>query len=267
MPIQNTGSASFENDLNDVFDGLQQQRGDLIGQFADAQLGVRLLAGLEANRIAQKRGAADPRVQILQGRSDAMLARLDALSVERQIATVRAPAAAPAGALVQGRITDTGQRAAGNVTVRLVDDKGQPVAGVEPVTADDSGYYAFVLKPETVTALGKTNLTIALTDGQTQLVPATAKTFTVAAGAVSLQEVPLNTDELERLRLRVPVPDKPEPPTPKPTPTPTPSPTDNVPTPVRPTPPSPVEPVPPRPSPGRVGASTPPKPRRGKKKK
>jgi hypothetical protein len=183
------------------------------------QLGARLLAGLEAQRLEQKRGTDDPRVQILHDRSEAILARVNALCVEREIANMRMPAAVKTGALVQGRITDTQRRAAGRVTVRLVKEKGEEVAGVDPVEVDDAGYYIFVLKPETVAAVGTdTKLLVALRDGQEQLVAAAAKPFTIAPGVSALQEVTLSDAELERLRLRVPAAHAPmsePPPTPR----------------------------------------------------
>src|SRR5216684_3502984 len=165
MRLLNRGSDSFDDDAGELLNGLQQRRSELIGEIVDVHLGIGLLTGMEAERLAQKQGA-DPRVPILRA------------------------------------------HAAGRITVVLVGDKQQPVA--EPVESDEAGYYAFVLKPETVTAIGGTKLTIMLRDGTTQVVPAAAaaKPFTIAAGATAQQDVALSTAELEKLRLRAPIVDR-----------------------------------------------------------
>ncbi len=210
MRLLNRGSDSFDDDAGELLNGLQQRRSELIGEIVDVHLGIGLLTGMEAERLAQKQGA-DPRVPILRAHAEASLARVDALSVERDIATVRTPSPPAGGAVVHGRLTDVAQHAAGRITVVLVGDKQQPVA--EPVESDEAGYYAFVLKPETVTAIGGTKLTIMLRDGTTQVVPAAAaaKPFTIAAGATAQQDVALSTAELEKLRLRAPIVDRPVP--------------------------------------------------------
>src|SRR5262249_19378893 len=119
MRLLNSGSGSFENDARELLEGLQQQNSELVSGIIDVHLGIGLLAGLEAGRLAQKQGA-DPRVPILRAHAEASLARVDALSVERDIATVRTPSPPAAGAVVHGRLTDVAQRAAGRITVVLV---------------------------------------------------------------------------------------------------------------------------------------------------
>ena len=90
------------------------------------------------------------------------------------------------------------------ISVQPIDEKGEAVDGVEPVETDDAGYFAFELKPKTVTAIC-TKLSLLLRAAEVQLVPAAAKPITVAPGASVVMEVPLSTAELERLRLRIPV--------------------------------------------------------------
>jgi hypothetical protein len=204
MPVLNRGNDSFQNDLSEMYDALQQQRGALLDAVLDVQVGTRLLMALEVQRLEQQRGADDPRVASLRERAETILARANVLAVERDIASVRVPPVVKTGAIVQGRITDAQRRTAGRVSVRLINERGEPVAGVDAVEVDDAGFYAFVLQPETVKAIGAdTKLTVALRDGEKQVVPAAAKPFTIAPGASAVQEVMLSTGELERLRLRV----------------------------------------------------------------
>jgi hypothetical protein len=188
-----------------MLEGLQQQRSSLLGSLVDLHVGLGLLAGAEADRLAQKNGASDPRVQVLRDRSDTATARVNALSVEQEIAVVRTPAPPTTGALIQGRVTDVTQRAAGQVSVQLVDPKGQPVPGVGSVEADDSGYFAIQLSPDSVKAIGGNKVRLLVRSGNDQLVPAAAQPLTVAAGAVLTQGVTLSAAELAQLRLRVPV--------------------------------------------------------------
>src|SRR5437016_3781517 len=114
MLIEKSGSDNFEAALAELLDALQQQRADLLGSTIGVHVGIGLLASAEANRLADKFGADDARVQLLRDRSDAVAARVDALSVEQEIAKVRTPPPPPAaGAVLQGRVTDLMQRAAG----------------------------------------------------------------------------------------------------------------------------------------------------------
>ena len=217
MSAVSSGKDTFINDLAKNHEVLQQQRSALLGAVIDAQLGTRQLVEREAQRLQQKRGAGDPRVQLLRDRSQSILARVEALGVERDIASVRTPAVTKTGALVQGRVTDSELRAAGRMTVRLVNEKGEDVLGVPPVETDDAGYYSFVLPPATVAAIGaNAKLSIALRTGQA-LAPAAAKPFTVAPGVNRVQEVALNVGELEKLGLRLPLAEAPTPGKPPPT--------------------------------------------------
>jgi hypothetical protein len=213
MRIINSGSDdTFVNDASELLEGLQQRRSELIDGIVDVHLGIGLLIALEADRLAQKQ-TDDPRVPILRTHAEACLARVDALSVERDIAAVRAPSPPANGAVVQGRLTDVAQRAAGSVTVVLVDDKQQPVTA--PVESDETGYYAFVLDAATVTAIGKKTLTVMLRDDKTNIV-ATAAPFTVDANLTVQQDRALSTAELEQLQLRAQVLDQPVPAEPQP---------------------------------------------------
>ena len=211
MPLFNAGKDSFQNDLAASYEALQQQRGTLLAAAVDVQLALRQLAALEARRLESKRGAKDPGLATLGDRVDALLARANALAVERDIAGIRTPPVTKAGTLIHGRITDADLRSAGRVTVRLVDEKGKEVAGAPAVEVDDTGYYALSLPPETVAALGGTRLSILLESGGDRLAPAAARPFVVAPGATILQEAALGAAELEKLKLRLPPGDAPAP--------------------------------------------------------
>jgi hypothetical protein len=197
-------SDAFQTAATQVLEGLQLQRSLLLATVADVHGALGLLAGIEADRLAQKYGADDERVQLLRNRGEAAAARVDALAVEQDIAAVRTPAPAAKGMLIQGRITDTMRRAAGSVSVQLSDQKGQPLQGVGAVEADDSGYFAIELSPEIVKATGTdTKLVLLLSTVDVQLVPAAFKPISIAQGADDIQDVTLNRIELERLQLRM----------------------------------------------------------------
>jgi hypothetical protein len=213
MRIINSGSDdTFVNDASELLEGLQQQRSELIDGIVDVHLGIGLLIGLEADRLAQKQ-TDDPRVPILRAHAEASLARVDALSIERDIAAVRVPSPPANGAVVHGRLTDDAQHAAGSITVVLVDEKQQPVTA--PVASDESGYYAFVLDAATVTAIGNKKLAVMLQDDRTNVVPKAAP-VTIGAGTTAQRDLALSTAELEQLRLRAQVLDQPVPAEPQP---------------------------------------------------
>jgi len=206
MPlIINRGNASFKGDVENLFETLQQQRADWLVLTRETMLAARLLALAEAHRLETGEGGKDdPRASRLRAAGDAMARRSAALVVEQQIATIRTPPVTKTETLLQGRVTDESAKAAGRVTLTLIDEKGTPVAGVAPVEADDAGYYAFVLQPQQVEAIGATRqLTLLVGSTGGQLVPAAAKPFTLASGKVGVAETRLQAAELEKLQLRL----------------------------------------------------------------
>lgn len=201
--VSNNGQRTYKSDLEGLFDTFQEQRTDLLSAVRDAQLAARLLAVDEARRLADEVDPADPRIARYTASSAVILQRAAALDVETQIANIRVPPVTKTETLLQGRITDESAKASAHVTVTLVDEKGAPVAGVAPVETDDSGYYAFILQPAQVDAIGTNrNLTLLVGNDSGKLVPTAAKPFTLATGKVTVAETKLQPSELETLRLR-----------------------------------------------------------------
>jgi hypothetical protein len=200
--VSNNGQRTYKNDLEGLFDTFQEQRADLLSVVRDAQLAVRLLAVDEARRLADEVDPNDSRIARYTASSAVILQRAAALDVETQIANIRVPPVTKTETLLQGRITDEAANASAHVTVTLVDEKGAPVAGVAPVETDDSGYYAFILQPAQVDAIGTHNLTLQVGNESGKVVPAAAKPFTLASGKVTVAETQLQPSELTTLRLR-----------------------------------------------------------------
>ncbi len=201
--ISNTGQASYKSDVQAVFETLQEQRSALLGMVRDTQMTTRLLVIDEARRLRSTAAPDDPRSARYLNGADDIARRVAALDVEIQIANIRVPPVTQTETLLQGRVTDEASNAASQVTVTLVDDQGQPVPGVAPVQTDDSGYYAFILQPEQVKAIGANrSLRLQLGRDSTQLVPASSQAFVLASGQVTVKEMPLRSDELDKLNLR-----------------------------------------------------------------
>ena len=199
--ILNTGQNSYKSDLEGLFETLQEQRSELLSMVRDVQLAARLLAVAEARRLSE--AGDDPRVAHYLNGSDAILRRAAALEIETEIANIRVPPLTKHETLLQGRITDESARATAHVAVTLVDEKGAPVVGVASVETDDSGYYAFILQPAQVDAIGAgRKLTLQVGSASGKLVPAAAQAFTLASGEVKVGETRLQPSELEKLRLR-----------------------------------------------------------------
>ncbi|HNC19681.1 MULTISPECIES: carboxypeptidase-like regulatory domain-containing protein [Candidatus Accumulibacter] len=200
--ILNTGQNSYKSDLEGLFETLQEQRSELLSMVRDVQLAARLLAVAEARRLSELAGD-DPRVAHYLNSSDTILRRAAALEIESEIANIRVPPITKSETLLQGRITDESARATAHVAVTLVDEKGAPVVGVASVETDDSGYFAFILQPAQVDAIGAgRKLTLQVGSASGKLVPVAAQAFTLASGEVKVSETRLQPSELEKLRLR-----------------------------------------------------------------
>lgn len=201
--ISNTGQKTYKSDLQGAFETLQDQRSDLLGLVRDAQLASRLLVVEEARRLRSTVDADDPRATRYARASQNILQRVAALDVEVQIANIRVPPVTKAETLLQGRLSDESSKAAANVQVTLIDEAGKPVAGVAPVQTDASGYYAFILQPEQVAAIGANRqLTLQLGQDSGKLVPAGAKPFSLTTGQITAHETRLQASELDKLKLR-----------------------------------------------------------------
>ena len=200
--ILNTGQNSYKSDLEGLFETLQEQRSELLSMVRDVQLAARLLAVAEARRLSELAGDV-PRVAHYLNSSDTILRRAAALEIESEIANIRVPPITKSETLLQGRITDESARATAHVAVTLVDEKGAPVVGVASVETDDSGYFAFILQPAQVDAIGAgRKLTLQVGSASGKLVPVAAQAFTLASGEVKVSETRLQPSELEKLRLR-----------------------------------------------------------------
>jgi hypothetical protein len=201
--IANTGQSTYKSDLEGIFDTLQEQRSALLTMTRDVQLAARLLAAAEARRLRREVDAGDPRVARYVDNSAAMARRAAALEIEIQIADIRVPPVTKTETLLQGRVTDESIMATAHVTVTLVDEKGAPVAGIAPVETDDSGYYAFILQPAQVEAIGADRkLTLQFASDSGKLVPTAARPFTLQPGQVTVSETSLQASELAKLQLR-----------------------------------------------------------------
>lgn len=203
ISILNDGPDSFSRDLVQLFESFQADRVRLLSIVREMQLGAQLLATLEGQRLARKSGDDDPRVAALGTRAATILERVGALDVEIEVASIRVPGVSGAETLIHGRVTDEQRIAAGGANAVLVDEKHQPVEGVEPVEIDDAGYYAFVVKPDVVTKIGTDRkLSIQVEREGVRIVPATANVFTIGAGTVAVNDVALSVGEMDRLKLR-----------------------------------------------------------------
>jgi hypothetical protein len=200
--LEGKGRDTFKADLVTLSEAFQDRQASALGEVREAQLALRALLELEGKRLAKRFGARDLRVANMQARAAAQAEAASALDVEMQIAAIRVPRVEKADTLLHGRITDAGLQAVASVSVQLVNERGDPVAGVEPVKTDAAGYYAFVLKPEVAATLAGQKLSVAVATEAAQVRPAGAEAVVVTPGASVLHEVVLNTADLQKLKLR-----------------------------------------------------------------
>lgn len=202
MKILNRGAESAKSDTQELVEGLQQRRTEALTQVRNLQLAARLLAQAEAGRLAQK-NPRDVRLAALDGVQSTLRDRVTVLDTELEVAAIRVPPVSKTDTLVHGRVTDDVNRATGKTTVTLVRADGRPVEGVKPVVADEAGYYAFVIDPQTAAQLpADEKLSVAVTEGETTVVPVASGSFTLGAGKVQVKDLALTDAELKRLNLR-----------------------------------------------------------------
>lgn len=202
MNILNRGVDSAKNDTQEIYEALQAERSGMLNQVRELQLAARLLLQAEALRLGRK-NAGDPRLATLEQQQATLRDRIGVLDTELEVAAIRTPTVSKTDTLIHGRIADDNHRAAGTLTVMLLRANGQPLDGIKPVTADASGYYAFVLDAAAAANLQPgEKLTLAVRRDENTVVPAVGSTITFATGAVAVQDVALSDAELRRLKLR-----------------------------------------------------------------
>lgn len=202
MKILNQGAETAKSDTQELVEALQQRRSQALGEVRGLQLAARLLAQAEASRLA-RRNPDDPRLAVLGRVQSTLRDRVTVLDTELEVAAIRVPPVAKTDTLIHGRVTDDAARAAGKLTVTLVHADGRPVENVKPVVADEAGYYAFVIDPATAANIpADDKYSVALTQGETTVVPLASGTFTLASAKVQVRDLALTDAELKRLNLR-----------------------------------------------------------------
>src|SRR5262249_36335196 len=98
-------------------------------------------------------GEQHPRVRQMKSRLKSNLQIINSLEIERQLSRIEAPQVEGEAALVHGRVADEDGLGIEGLTVRLMDQSGSPIRGAIEAVTDASGYFAFVLEPETVDGL------------------------------------------------------------------------------------------------------------------
>jgi hypothetical protein len=194
----------FENALGE----LKRERLAALGEAAGVRAAMQSLLQHEARRIESKLGPEHPRTQQLKARLQSNLQLVLTLEVERQLMRVDVPEVAGEGALVHGRVADEDGLGIEGLMVRLVDRSGEAAReAIEPAT-DASGYFAFVLDPETVDGLIKQHpdsIFLAVLTRRQRLVYRQPRPLALARGARLFVEVRVNRNDLSEAPSRPPV--------------------------------------------------------------
>jgi hypothetical protein len=119
----------------------------------DIRVAMQAFLYHEARRLDKKLGAQHPRVRQMKSRLKSNLQIINSLEVERQLSRIEAPQVEGEAALIHGRIADEDGLGIEGLTVRLMDQPGNPVRGASEAVTDTSGYFALALEPETVDGL------------------------------------------------------------------------------------------------------------------
>jgi PASTA domain len=178
---------------------LKNERLAALSSTVDIQVAMQALFQREARRLEKKLGAQHPRVRQMKSRLKSNLQTINSLEIERQLSRIEAPKVEGEAALIHGRVVDEDGRGIAGLTVCLVDHCGSMVRGAsEPVT-DASGYFAFVLEPETVDKLNETYRTgifLGVFTNRRRLMYRHPNPLTLARSARLLVEIPLKRLEL-----------------------------------------------------------------------
>jgi hypothetical protein len=201
ISIGNRGATSFKPDLQEVWEGVQADRAEMLDQVRGLQLAAQLLMQGESRRLAAL-FTDDDRVELLAAAAGRVADRIGVLDEEIGIAGVRVPMVKKTEALLNGRITDGARQAAGLVKVALADERGQLLAGVEPVEVDPSGYYAIIVPADVAASLGPDRKLGLLLMHEEVRVPAPVAPLMVGSGVIQVQDVSLSGELLDRLKLR-----------------------------------------------------------------
>lgn len=148
----------FDFEDMDIGQALRSALGDPpaeLGMIKDVQVLQRALLQREARRLEGKLGEDHPRVKRLHARLEANLGLVREMEVELEKARIRVPEVEEEGALIHGRVVDRRGRGNRGLMVTLVDEGDKPIKKVPADETDASGYFAFPVGKESLTALTK----------------------------------------------------------------------------------------------------------------
>lgn len=198
--IGNRGAVTFKSDLQEIWEGVQGDRADMLTQVRTLQLAVQLLMQGESRRLSLA-SPDDARIALLATVASQVSERVAMLDEEIAVAGVRVPMVKKTEALLNGRITDDAAQATGPLLVTLADEKGNAIKGVPPVETDSAGYYALVIPAEAAAALKPDQkLQVVLSNGNERVT--TTAPVSLQAGAMVVHDIGLSAQLVDALKLR-----------------------------------------------------------------
>lgn len=201
--IGNRGATTFKSDLQEIWEGVQGDRADMLTQVRTLQLAVQLLMQDESKRLALA-SLDDARIALLATVASQVSDRVAMLDEEISVATVRVPMVKKTEALLNGRITDDAAQATGPLMVTLADEKGVAIPGVPPVETDSAGYYALVIPADAAVALKPDQkLQVVLSNGNERV--ATVTPIQLQPGEIVVHNIGLSDKLMDALKLRLTV--------------------------------------------------------------
>ena len=142
-------SQELADQINELVEQLTSGRGEALHNARSLQFAGQALIEREEKRLTRKLGTDHPRVQNLRERRETLLNSIKSLEVEQQLGKIQPVEVDDTEALVEGRIFDESGQGVSGLEVKLVDKNGDMIAD-EPITSDQSGYFAIKLDAERV---------------------------------------------------------------------------------------------------------------------
>lgn len=145
MARQDQGLAEFESEFRQALEQQAATELDSLAQLGEVQALFHVFLEHESQRLEGKLGAEHPRSLELKTALEDNFGRIRAVDGEREIGRIRVPEVAEGDALVHGRVKEAGGSGVPGLTVCLVDQANNALAGIDPGTTDRSGYYSIAV--------------------------------------------------------------------------------------------------------------------------
>jgi len=150
--------------------------------FREFQKRLQPLLEKEKIRLIKKYGPDHPRTRKIAAKLKHNIEMIHHLEVEQQIAQIKIPEVAEKDLLINGRVTDESLLGISDFMVHLTDAGKRKITAVKGSKTDSSGYYAFVIKPETAETISKKKIYLTVYNEKGKILHISDKALKISEG-------------------------------------------------------------------------------------